>query len=253
MLAEIINLNIFGFFLVFARVGTILILLPGFAAAWVSIRHRLTIGIAISFVMMPAVASYLPGIPATATELVLVLLGEAVIGFFLGIIGTILLASLQSAGSFIALFSSMANALIRDPIAEQQSSLISGFLSTLGVVLVMVADLHHLMLRAMADSYTLFTPGQLLNVNDAADLLARRVTESFALGLQIATPLAVTALTYYLGLGLLGRLMPALPVFFVGLPIQLAVQFTVLALILSGVMMLFLSRFDAGFRVFVWS
>ena len=58
--------------------------------------------------------------------------------------------------------------------------------------------------------------------------------------------MALVALTYYIGIGLLGRLMPAMPVFFVGLPIQLATQITVLMLTISSVMIVFLSKFQEG-------
>jgi flagellar biosynthetic protein FliR len=82
-------------------------------------------------------------------------------------------------------------------------------------------------------------------------LVARHVSDSFALGLQLASPLVVTGFTYYLGLGLLTRLMPQMPVFFVGLPIQIVVQISVLFLTLSGIMLVFLSRFGEGLGAFL--
>ncbi len=45
--------------------------------------------------------------------------------------------------------------------------------------------------------------------------------------------------------------MPALPVFFVGLPIQIGIQISVFALTISGIMRVFLSRFEEGFSVFL--
>jgi flagellar biosynthetic protein FliR len=47
--------------------------------------------------------------------------------------------------------------------------------------------------------------------------------------------------------------MPALPVFFVGLPIQIATQITLLALSLSSIMLVFTARFGEGFRAFIIS
>ncbi|MFV2034833.1 MAG: flagellar biosynthetic protein FliR, partial [Halocynthiibacter sp.] len=72
---------------------------------------------------------------------------------FLGTLALILMAALQTAGTVIAYVSSMANAFIQDPIAQQQSSLISGFLSTLGLLLVFITDMHHLMIRGIGESY----------------------------------------------------------------------------------------------------
>ena len=149
------------------------------------------------------------------------------------------------------MFSSMANVLIRDPIAEQQSALIAGFLGNVGILLIFVMDLHHLMIRAMIDSYSLFVPGQPLELGDMSNMVARRVMDSFTMGVQLASPFIITGLTYYLGLGLLGRLMPALPVFFIGLPVQIMVQISVLAIVLSGMMLVFMSRFENTFTSFL--
>ena len=51
----------------------------------------------------------------------------------------------------------------------------------------------------------------------------------------------------YIGLGLLGRLMPQLQVFFFGLPAQIAMQIWLLMVALSGMMLVFLTRFQDSF------
>jgi flagellar biosynthetic protein FliR len=75
--------------------------------------------------------------------------------------------------------------------------------------------------------------------------------DSFRLGVMLVSPLLVTGITYYVGLGLLGRLMPQLPVFFFGLPIQITMQIAVLMMTLSTAMMVFLSRFEDAFSGFL--
>ena len=251
MLKELLTLNFFGFFLIFARVGAAITVMPGFNAPYVNVRARLAIALAISFVLGPVLAQQLPGLPATAVGLGVLLAGEIIIGAFLGTLALILLGALQTAGTIIAYVSSMANAFIQDPIAQQQSSLISGFLSTLGILLVFITDMHHLMLTALIDSYMLFVPGQGLAFGEIAELIGRRVMDSFALGVQLAAPLIITGFVYYLGLGLLSRLMPAMQVFFIGLPVQIAIQISVFALTLSTMMLVFLSRFEEGYEVFL--
>ncbi|MGY9002499.1 MAG: flagellar biosynthetic protein FliR [Rhodospirillales bacterium] len=251
MLSEFLSLNIYTYFLVFARVGSALSIMPGFSSRWVPMPMRLAMAILICFVITPPLARFLPPLASTPAELVLVILGEMVIGFYFGVIGIILIGTLQSAGTFISLFSSLANALVRDPIADQQSSLVSGFLSLLGLIMVFVTDTHHLMLRALTDSYGLFEPGKMLVSGDAIYLIARKVGDSFNLALRMAAPLMLTSLTYYLGLGILGRLMPMLPVFFIGLPLQLLMQIVTLMLVLPAIMMVFITYFQNGFVMFM--
>ena len=251
MLLELLNLNIFSFFLVFARVGSAFAVMPGFSSSFVSVKFRLTIALATAFLLTPLLAADLPVPPQSTIALGLLIAGEILIGSYLGLIALVLLGALQTAGTFIAFSSSMANALINDPISQQQSSTISGFLTTMGLVLIFVADLHHLMLQALVDSYTLFIPGEGLPIGDFSDYLARLVAKSFALGLQMAAPAMIVGLTYYVGLGLLGRLMPTLQVFFFGLPFQLTAQLWVLAVTVSGIMLAFMDEFEGVYSSYL--
>jgi type III secretory pathway component EscT len=114
-------------------------------------------------------------------------------------VALIAFAALQTAGTFIAYLSSFASALVQDPAADQQSSTIAGFFTTLGVVLVFVTDLHHLMLRAIVDSYGLFTPRAPPPLDDFCSFIARTVAESFGLGVQLAAPFLVVSLVYNVG------------------------------------------------------
>lgn len=246
MLHEFLAVNLFVFFLIFARVGAAFLVFPGFSAVYVNVRTRLLFALAISLVLSPTLAADLPAQPNTGIGLAMLVLGETVIGVFIGAVVRILVGSLQVAGTFMSYFSSMANALIRDPVTQQQSSVIAGFLSILGITMIFVTDSHHLMIRGLSNSYTLFVPGQPIPLDGFAEVIARRVSDSFTLGLQLAAPMAVVALTYYIGIGLLGRLMPAMPVFFVGMPVQLATQMAVLMITVSSIMIVFLSKFQEG-------
>jgi flagellar biosynthesis protein FliR len=251
MLGELFQLNIFAFFIVFARIGTVFILMPGIGSGYVPVNIRLVIALGLCFVLTPLIAAQMPPMPAAEIDLMLLLLSEIIIGAFIGLSARIIIGALQTTGTLIALFASLANAMIRDPIAEQQSSLIATFLSILGMVLIIVTDMHHLMIRGAVESYSLFQPGQSLIMGDISEMLSRRVADSFQLGVQMASPFLLAALVYYIGLGILGRLMPALPVFIVVMPIQILGQIGLLMLSLSALMMYFLARFEENLIVFL--
>jgi flagellar biosynthesis protein FliR len=243
MLGDLLSINAFAALVVFARVGTVIAFLPGFSAAWVSVRIRLVMALALTVLVTPALAGILPPMPATPAGLGLLLLRESAIGLFLGSVALIAFAALQTAGTFVAYLSSFASALVQDPVTDQQTSTITGFFTALGLVLIFVTDLHHLMLRAIVDSYGLFTPGRPPPIDDFCGFITHTVAESFGLGVQLAAPFLVVSLVYNVGLGLLGRLMPQLPVFFFGLPLQVGLQMWVIMLTISGIMLVFLEHF----------
>ena len=235
--------EVFAVLLVFTRIGTAIAFLPGFSAAWVPVRLRLLLALLLSLLVAPVLAGVLPPMPHTPAALALLLVGEATVGLFLGVGARITFAALQIAGTTAALFSSFANALVQDPIVEQQSSAVAGFLTTLGVVVVFAADLHLVMLRALVDSYAVFLPQAEPPLGDFAAAITRAVTASFALGVQLAAPFIIVSLVYNVGMALLSRLVPQLQVFFFGLPIQLGLQIWVMMLALSGIMLIFLDHF----------
>ena len=251
MLNEFLETSLYGFFMVFARVGTAMALLPGFSAGYVPLRIRLGIALAVTFALVPVLLGTLPPLPKAPIGLGLLVAGEVIIGGFMASLGRVMMSALQTAGTFISYFASMANALVQDPVAEQQSSTISGFLATLGLMCVFVTGLDHVMLRSVVDSYVLFEPGNLPMFGDMSESMARRVAAAFGLGLQLASPFLLVAMTYYIGLGLLNRLMPQLQVFFFGLPFQVTVQLWILMITTSGIILVFLNRFAETYSPYV--
>lgn len=244
MLDQLLGGGVFAFSLLFVRVGAIFAFLPGFSSAYVPPRVRLVLALAVTLLLMPVLTADVPARPPTPVGLALLVLGEAAIGAFLGTMARVALAAMQIAGTFAAYFSSLASALIQDPITDQQTATIAGFLSTLGLVLIFLTDLDHLMLAAIRESYRLFPVGQPLPIDDLSSLLTREIARSFAIGLQLSAPFLVLGLVYNVGLGLLSRLMPQLPVFFFGLPIQIGLQIWLLMLSISGIVLVFLNYFS---------
>ena len=193
----------------------------------------------------------MPVPPAAASALVLLILGEFLVGAFMGGLARVAVGALQTAGTIISLLSSLANSLVQDAVSEQQSSIISSFLTTVGILLIFVTNLHHLTIEALIESYAVFVPATRIEIGDMALMLARHVTESFALGLQITAPTLVVGICYYVGLGVFGRLMPALPVFFFAMPAQIALQFGILMIVLSTMMMVFMRHYQDVYTPFL--
>ncbi|MBX6320968.1 MAG: flagellar type III secretion system protein FliR [Rhodospirillaceae bacterium] len=251
MLDQLVSGSVFAFLAVFARIGSTLMLLPGFGEAYVAPRIRLGLALVLSFTLMPVVGGSVPAMPDSVWRLLLVLGNEIGIGLFLGTLARLMLLALNVAGTIIAFQTSLANALANDPTSAQQASISATFLMALGVLLIFASNLHYLMFRAMVDSYAVFPPGTLPIIGDMADLVTRTVSASFMLAVQIAAPFLVIGLVFYLGLGLLARLMPQVQVFFIAMPAQILVGFVLLLLGTSAAMLWFLDHFEGVLQPFV--
>lgn len=251
MLQQFLASDLFAPMLVFCRIGSAMMLLPGFGEVYVALRVRLVISLAITAIVTPAVILQLPPLPAGPLGLFVLVGGEIMIGLYLGAYARFLVSALHTAGVIVSFQSSLANAQLFDPNTAQQGSLIGTYLSVIGVFLIFFANLHHVMLLALVDSYTLFLPGAPIPTGDFAEMAAKVLVQSFALALKIAAPLIVVGMVFYLGLGLLARLMPQVQVFFIAIPLQIALGFFVLALTLTAGMTIFLGHFESHWVSFM--
>ena len=79
---------------------------------------------------------------------------------------------------------------------------------------------------------------------DAAQMAIEAVAGAFVIGVQMWAPFIVFGLVFYLGLGILGRLMPQLQVFFIAMPATIAVGLVLFALLLAMMMGWYLMHFE---------
>jgi flagellar biosynthetic protein FliR len=224
------------YLLIFARIGTMIMLLPGLGELAVSSRIRLTIALMLTAVMFPLHRSaYQVDVRSLST--IITLLGqELLVGAVLGIAARIAISALQFTGSVVAQQLGLGFVTQVDPTQGEQGMIVGNFLVMLGLVLMFATDMHHLVIGALHDSYSLFTPGEIPAMNDAAALVTRTVAGAFRVAVQLSAPFLVFGILFNLGLGVLSRLMPQMQVYFVGVPVSIAVGFLILLVVLGAMM-----------------
>ena len=237
-----------AFLLVFARIGTMVMLLPGLGELSVPPRVRLTIALVLTALLLPLHRNAYQ-LDLRSLGPVLLMLGqELLIGAMLGLIARLAISALQVAGSIVAQQLGLGFVTAIDPTQGQQGMIVGNFLTILGITLVFVTDLHHLVIAALHDSYALFQPGEIPITGDMAALFTRTVATAFRIGVQLAAQFLVFGLLFNLGLGVLSRLMPQMQVFFVGMPLSILVGFLILLLVVGAMMNTFLEYLQGVLR-----
>lgn len=241
-LAGLLTAELAAYAFVFCRMGAALMFLPGFGDQTVNVRARLMFALVVSVALGDAY-----GAPAMLTggfwPAVTVIATELTVGVFLGLAARLAIAGLQTAGAIIAAQISLANAMSFDAVSAQQGAVPANFLAMTGVVLLFVTDLHHLMLAGIAASYETFPPGAPLPVDGFAEAVAILVADGFGIALAIAAPFVLVGITVSLCMGLLSRLMPQVQVFFIVMPLQIAVGLGLLALTLGTMLSWHMEKF----------
>ena len=233
-----------AYILVFARVGTMLMLLPGLGELNVPVRMRLTVALLLAAVLLPLHQNAYQLDLRSFGPLIGMLGQEMFIGAVLGLSVRLIMSSVQVAGVVIAQQMGLGFVTAVDPTLGQQSVIVGNFLAMLGVTLIFATDLHHLVIAALDDSYKLFAPGEIPLLGDVAALTTRTVATAFRIGIQLSAPFLVFGLLFNLGLGILSRMMPQMQVFFVGLPLTIQLGLLILLLVLGAMMTVFLAQIE---------
>jgi flagellar biosynthetic protein FliR len=234
-----------AFLLMFARIGTMVMLLPGLGELNIPARVRLTIALVLTLILFPLQSAAFTIDLKASFGPVLVLLGqELLVGAVLGLTARLTISALQTAGSVIAQQLGLGFVTEVDPTQNQQGAIVGNFLTVLGLTLIFATDLHHYIIAALHDSYTLFRPGEVPLIGDVAALVVRTSASAFRIGIQLAGPFLVFGLLFNLALGVLSRLMPQMQVFFIGVPLSILVGFLILLLVVGMMMSTFLGYLE---------
>ena len=231
------------FMLVFARIGAMVMLLPGFGETNIPTRIKLSIALLLTLIILPLHRSAYHVDMSSLTPLLVLMLHEIVVGIVLGATARVTLAALQVAGSVIAQQLGLGFVTAIDPTQGQQGLLIGNFLTILGLTLLFATDSHHLVIAALNESYRIFSPGEIFPSGDVAALATRAFAAAFKIGMQLSAPFLVFGLVFNIGLGILARLMPQMQVYFVGVPLSIVAGFLILGLVISALMGSFLDYF----------
>lgn len=228
-----------------------MMIMPGFASSYVNVQVRLAVSLAVTVVLMPAIAPMLPPQPADMMVWLPYIMSEITIGLFMGVVMQILYFALSLAGNITGQAIGFANAQIFDPTFQTQSIVIEAFFNMAAITLIFVTDIHHLMLSAVVDSYHLFAVGAPLPWADFADDLSQKLNASFIMGFKLGSPFVAFSLVFYVGMGLVSRLMPQLNIFFLSLPLQIYLGLGLLFITLPMMIVWFLKYYQDGLNAFV--
>src|ERR1700704_404178 len=231
------------FMLVFARIGAMVMLLPGFGETNIPTRIKLSIALLLTLIILPLHRSAYQVDMGSITPLLVLMLHEIVIGIVLVATARVTLSALQVAGSVIAQQLGLGFVTAIDPTQGQQGLLIGNFLTILGLTLLFATDSHHLVIAALNESYRIFAPGELMSSGDVAALATRAFAAAFKIGMQLSAPFLVFGLVFIIGLGVLARLMPQMQVYFVGVPLSILIGFLIFALVITAMMGTYLNYF----------
>jgi len=195
-------------------------IIPGFSTQRIPVRVRLFIAIAITLAITPLLLTMVENrVPDnTPVGMTLMIVAEIIKGAIIGLMGQMFMLSMQFAASAMAMFIGMGT-MPGTPIegAEPVPSLVA-LLTLTATVLIFVTDLHHEVIRALLASYEVSGVGELPLMRLQLNELVSKLSTAMFLAMQVSSPFLIYAVIANLSIGLLNKLTPQVPIYFISLP-----------------------------------
>jgi flagellar biosynthesis protein FliR len=234
--------QLLGVALVFCRVGTATMLLPGFAIARVPMLFRVLLAFSVSATAYPFL--HVNTIePSQQTRFIAVALNELLVGVFFGFMCALFAHAVRFSAGFTMALIGLAG-IPGQPIEDLEAN--SPFVMLLSIVftaLVFATDIYLVSLRALLETYAIYPLGSGPAPAVIIENLAIVMRDTSFMALQASSPFLIHGLGINFALGLVGKLTPQLQAYFSLMGLATLVSFLVLFMIGSPMLSFLISSY----------
>jgi flagellar biosynthesis protein FliR len=206
-------------FLIFCRVGTCLMIAPGFSRSDIPVQIRLFLAINVTLMLAPLLeATVRPVVEGAETAAIIRAIGsELLIGFVIGLTARIFFLALETMATLIASTIGLSGIAGATDDGEHVPALVP-LVTVSAAVLFFMTDQHWELLRGLISSYRVWLPAVGITGETGLSQLADHLSQAFTLALRVASPFVVYGIIVNLALGLTNKLTPTIPVYFISIP-----------------------------------
>lgn len=228
----------------FCRIGACLMIMPGFASSRVPVQVRLFIAMLATLSLAPLLVPAVPPVSTAAFGTLLgYVLGELLTGATIGLMGRLFFLALQFLAAALGMMAGFATVSGGIEDGEQQPELAT-FIMTAATMLFFATDQHAEVLRALAASYAVLPVGAPAGAPAKASDLVAVLSQASLLALQVTAPFVVFSVLVNFLFGIVGKLVPQVPVAFVSVPFVLAGSLVLMLLVAPDYLSLFIDGFS---------
>ena len=149
---------------------------------------------------------------------------EVLIGLFLGFNAKFMFESFQFAGRLISTQMGLGMANLVDPDNGQPVTPFGNIYSFMAIVFFLSLNGHHFMISALYKSFELAPVYSVDLLHPMAKIKMMTMFNGiFAIGIKLAAPVMATLFLIEVCMAIMARVVPKMNIFFIGMPIRLAV------------------------------
>jgi len=228
---------------VLLRISAFVIGIPIFFPTGTPATAKIGFCVVFTFLILPGVNYENVNLITNNTALIIFCIDEVITGLTLGYITKFCFFSAQMAGQLMDFQVGFSMMSLFDPVSNENVTLLGRLLYWVSMVMFFIVDGHHMLIRAIIDSFNVIKLGKFILSQASAMMMVKVFVEFFTLGLKIAIPIILIIIITDICLGLISRTVPQLNVMILGMPIKILVGLSCFALVLPTAVNLIVNSF----------
>ena len=222
------------FFLILVRISGFIYTAPFFSLRNVPNRIKIGLSIFLAAILYYSVPGEMP-VYSTVIGFAILVVKEAIAGVLMGWFANISYHILAFSGQIIdmEIGFSMVNEL--DPTTHIQTTITSNLYGYLIMLMMIITDLHHYILRALIDSFQVIGLGKAIIRPNMYELMVDFMINYFVIAFRIVLPVFAAILLVNTVLAILAKVASQLNMFVIGMQLKLIVGLAVMMLIIGMV------------------
>jgi len=234
--------RLLGFALVLTRLSAFFLVVPVFGSASIPVRVRVAAVFLLSLFFSMSVSLGFEASGVSGLEAGIYLCNEAIYGFCLGLIASILFSAVKVGGRIVERQMGFAMAETFDPLSGERGQPLGTLFEMIFILLFLSADGLHLFLMVIGRSYEVFQAGSMPSIASMAEGVVEAGSVMLMAGLRLAAPMLAAFLVLMVILAVLARIVPEMNILFVSLPLRVG-----LGLLMAAIFLPFIQGFMSEF------
>ncbi|MBK5240417.1 fused FliR family export protein/FlhB family type III secretion system protein [Clostridium sp.] len=232
-----------GFIMVLLRISGFFMSTPVFFPKYSPPMVKVGFCVMFTFLILPGVNYENVNLINNNETLIIFFISEVITGLTLGYITKFCFFSAQMAGQLMDFQVGFSMMSIFDPVSNENVTLFGRLLYWTSIVMFFVVDGHHMLIRAIIESFNVVKIGKFILLQETAMMMVKVFIQFFTLGLKIAIPIILIIIITDLSMGLVSRTVPSLNIIILGMPIKILVGLSCFILVLPSALKLIVNSF----------
>ena len=235
---------VLAFIFIMFRLSAFFMMVPVFFPSGTPNIVKISFTAIIAFLLLPVVDNSIVHSINNSFGIFVFTANEVITGIILGYLTKLCFEFIRMAGQLMDFHIGFSMSNFFDPSIGENVTLIGRITYLFGVLIFLLIDGHHMLIRALAHSFDVIQLGKFMLSNKSIMLVLEAFISFFKIGVMISIPITIIILMTNLILGLVSRSVPQINVMILGLPIKILVGLLSFSIAIPILIKMMLSGFD---------